>query len=274
MQTVIIGKRSNLSRHLLGAIDDAVCVTASEAVEYLTQLDWQQHQSINLVLNQFQPATRLNDLSSPTDYVDNAIASTARILQSIQSQTEKINRIVYTSSSSVYGNNPDCKESDIPAPISLHATLKLANEKLISYFCNYHTIDYTIARVFNMYAGEDEFSIISKVIRAVKQRHTINLINQGDAIRDFIHIDDVVYAYQQLLLIKPAEKIINIASGQVVSVRMILDYLLQHNITVSTLNINQDEIKTSIANNDRLLSLLGSYRFQSVKDYVFDELTI
>jgi len=274
MQTVIIGKRSNLSRHLLGAIDDAVCVTASEAVEYLTQLDWQQHQSINLVLNQFQPATRLNDLSSPTDYVDNAIASTARILQSIQSQTEKINRIVYTSSSSVYGNNPDCKESDAPAPISLHATLKLANEKLISYFCNYHTIDYTIARVFNMYAGEDEFSIISKVIRAVKQRHTINLINQGDAIRDFIHIDDVVYAYQQLLLIKPAEKIINIASGQVVSVRMILDYLLQHNITVSTLNIDQDEIKTSIANNDRLLSLLGSYRFQSVKDYVFDELTI
>jgi len=274
MQTVIIGKRSNLSRHLLGAIDDAVCVTVSEAVEYLTQLDWQQHQSINLVLNQFQPATRLNDLSSPTDYVDNAIASTARILQSIQSQTEKINRIVYTSSSSVYGNNPDCKESDIPAPISLHATLKLSNEKLISYFCNYHTIDYTIARVFNMYAGEDEFSIISKVIRAVKQRHTINLINQGDAIRDFIHIDDVVYAYQQLLLIKPAEKIINIASGQVVSVRMILDYLLQHNITVSTLNIDQDEIKTSIANNDRLLSLLGSYRFQSVKDYVFDELTI
>lgn len=274
MQTVIIGKRSNLSRHLLGAIDDAVCVTVSEAVEYLTQLDWQQHQSINLVLNQFQPATRLNDLSSPTDYVDNAIASTARILQSIQSQAEKINRIVYTSSSSVYGNNPDCKESDIPAPISLHATLKLANEKLISYFCNYHTIDYTIARVFNMYAGEDEFSIISKVIRAVKQRHTINLINQGDAIRDFIHIDDVVYAYQQLLLIKPAEKIINIASGQVVSVRMILDYLLQHNITVSTLNIDQDEIKTSIANNDRLLSLLGSYRFQSVKDYVFDELTI
>ena len=274
MQTVIIGKRSNLSRHLLGAIDDAVCVTVSEAVEYLTQLDWQQHQSINLVLNQFQPATKLNDLCSPSDYVDNAIASTARILQSIQSQTEKINRIVYTSSSSVYGNNPDCKESDIPAPISLHATLKLANEKLISYFCNYHTIDYTIARVFNMYAGEDEFSIISKVIRAVKQRHTINLINQGDAIRDFIHIDDVVYAYQQLLLIKPAEKIINIASGQVVSVRMILDYLLQHNITVSTLNIDQDEIKTSIANNDRLLSLLGSYRFQSVKDYVFDELTI
>ena len=274
MQTVIIGKRSNLSRHLLGAIDDAVCVTVSEAVEYLTQLDWQQHQSINLVLNQFQPATKLNDLSNPTDYVDNAIASTARILQTIQSQTEKINRIVYTSSSSVYGNNPDCKESDIPAPISLHATLKLANEKLISYFCNYHTIDYTIARVFNMYAGEDEFSIISKVIRAVKQRHTINLINQGDAVRDFIHIDDVVYAYQQLLLIKPAEKIINIASGQVVSVRMILDYLLQHNITVSTLNIDQDEIKTSIANNDRLLSLLGSYRFQSVKDYVFDELTI
>jgi len=273
MLTVIIGKRSNLSRHLLGAIDDAVSVPASEAVEYLTQLDWQQHQSINLVLNQFQPATKLNNLCSPTDYVDNAIASTARILQSIQSQAEKINRIVYTSSSSVYGNNPDCKESDAPAPISLHATLKLANENLISFFCDLHMINYTIARVFNMYAGEDEFSIISKIIRAVKRQHTINLINQGGAVRDFIHIDDVAYAYQQLLLTKPADKIVNIASGQGMSVKMILDYLLKHNITVSTLNIEQDEIKTSIANNDRLLSLLGSHCFQSVKDYVFDELT-
>jgi len=273
MQTVIIGKRSNLSRHLLGVIDDAVSVPVSEAVDYLTQLDWKQHQSINLVLNQFQPATKLNDLSSPTDYVDNAIASTARILQSIQSQAEKINRIVYTSSSSVYGNNPDCKESDVPAPISLHATLKLANEKLLSHFCDHHTIDYTIARVFNMYAGEDEFSIISKIIRAVKHQHTINLINQGGAVRDFIHIDDVVSAYQQLLLTKPADKIVNIASGQGMSVKMILDYLQQQNITVSTLNIEQDEIKTSIANNDRLLSLLDTHSFQSVKDYVFDELT-
>jgi len=273
MQTVIIGKRSNLSRHLLGVIDNAVSVPVSKAVEYLTQFDWQQHQSINLVLNQFQPATKLNDLSSPSDYVDNAIASTARILQSIQSQAEKINRIIYTSSSSVYGNNSDCKEIDAPAPKSLHATLKLTNENLVSFFCDLHMIDYTIARVFNMYAGEDRFSIISKIIRAVKQRHTINLINQGGAVRDFIHIDDVAYAYQQLLLTNPADKIINIASGQGMSIGMILDYLQQHNITVSTLNIEQDEIKTSIANNDRLLSVIGSYQFQSVKDYVFDELT-
>jgi len=272
MQTIIIGKRSNLSEHLLSAIDGSISVSAGNAVQTLSSFDWSRSQSVNLVLNQFQPATRLNDLSSPIEYIDNSILSTANILNTIQVHSTKINKIIYTSSSSVYGNNPSCKETDVPVPNSLHATLKLSNEMFLSQFCEYHSINLTIARVFNMYAGNDKFSIISKIISAVEQSHRINLINKGSAIRDFIHIDDVTNAYQQILSTKQTDPVINIASGQGTSVAMILDHLQQQNIAVSTHNIEQDEIQTSIANNDRLLALMGQYNFRSVRDYVLNKL--
>jgi UDP-glucose 4-epimerase len=272
MLNIIVGKRSNLSNHLLDSLDNAIAISSSQAIEALSQLDWSQIDKVNLILNQFQPATRLNDLSSPTEYIDNAISTTANILMFIKDKSSKVNKVVYTSSSSVYGNNESCIETDVPQPLSLHATLKLANEKLVSQFCSAEDIDYTIARVFNMYGGNDEFSIVSKIIKAYKNQHSISLINDGNAIRDFIHINDVVEAYKIILTSSDID-VVNVASGQGKSVRIILDYLHERDIEISTSNIERDEISVSIANNAILKTMLAShYRFESVEDHVLSEL--
>jgi UDP-glucose 4-epimerase len=272
MLNIIVGKRSNLSNHLLDSLDNAIAISSSQAIEALSQLDWSQIDKVNLILNQFQPATRLNDLSSPTEYIDNAISTTANILMFIKDKSSKVNKVVYTSSSSVYGNNESCIETDVLQPLSLHATLKLANEKLVSQFCSAEDIDYTIARVFNMYGGNDEFSIVSKIIKAYKNQHSISLINDGNAIRDFIHISDVVEAYKIILTSSDID-VVNVASGHGKSVRIILDYLHERDIEISTSNIERDEISVSIANNAILKTMLAShYRFESVEDHVLSEL--
>jgi UDP-glucose 4-epimerase len=272
MLNIIVGKRSNLSNHLLDSLDNAIAISSSQAIEALSQLDWSQIDKVNLILNQFQPATRLNDLSSPTEYIDNAISTTANILMFIKDKSSKVNKVVYTSSSSVYGNNESCIETDVPQPLSLHATLKLANEKLVSQFCSAEDIDYTIARVFNMYGGNDEFSIVSKIIKAYKKQHSISLINDGNAIRDFIHISDVVEAYKIILTSSDID-VVNVASGHGKSVRIILDYLHERDIEISTSNIERDEISVSIANNAILKTMLAPhYRFESVEDHVLSEL--
>ena len=272
MLNIIVGKRSNLSNHLLDSLDNAIAISSSQAIEALSQLDWSQIDKVNLILNQFQPATRLNDLSSPTEYIDNAISTTANILMFIKDKSSKVNKVVYTSSSSVYGNNESCIETDVPQPLSLHATLKLANEKLVSQFCSAEDIDYTIARVFNMYGGNDEFSIVSKIIKAYKNQQSISLINDGNAIRDFIHINDVVEAYKIILTSSDID-VVNVASGQGKSVRIILDYLHERDIEISTSNIERDEISVSIANNAILKTMLAPhYRFESVEDHVQSEL--
>jgi len=272
MLNIIVGKRSNLSNHLLDSLDNAIAISSGQVIEELSQLDWGQIDKANLILNQFQPATRLNDLSSPTEYIDNAISTTANILMFIKDKNSKVNKVVYTSSSSVYGNNESCVETDVPQPLSLHATLKLANEKLVSQFCSDEGIDYAIARVFNMYGGNDEFSIISKIIKAYKNQQSIPLINDGNAIRDFIHINDVVEAYKSILASNGID-VVNVASGQGKSVRMILDYLLEQGIEISTTNIERDEISVSIANNAILRTMMAPHcHFESVENYVLREL--
>ena len=274
MLNIIVGKRSNLSNHLLESLDNAVAISSGLIVEELRQLDWSQISEVNLILNQFQPSTSLNDLSNPVEYINNSILTTANILTFIKDKTLKVNKVVYTSSSSVYGNNKSCVEIDTPQPLSLHATLKLANEKLVSQFCTVEGIDYTIARVFNMYGGDDKFSIVSKIITAYKNHQGIRLINNGNAVRDFIHIDDVVESYKAILLLKDID-IVNIASGQGRSVKMILSYLHEKNIEISTSNIEQEEISASIANNTTLKTILTpNFRFKSVEDYALSELQV
>jgi UDP-glucose 4-epimerase len=142
----------------------------------------------------------------------------------------------------------------------------------VSQFCSAEDIDYTIARVFNMYGGNDEFSIVSKIIKAYKNQQSISLINDGNAIRDFIHINDVVEAYKIILTSSDID-VVNVASGQGKSVRIILDYLHERDIQISTSNIERDEISVSIANNAILKTMLAPhYRFESVENYVLSEL--
>ena len=84
-------------------------------------------------------------------------------------------------------------------PLSLYSSLKITSEKLIEGFCSEMNIDYIIARVFNMYGGNDNFSVISKIINASLLKKTLHLVNNGTSVRDYIHINDVVNCYKLML---------------------------------------------------------------------------
>ena len=266
MINIIIGKRSNLTQRLLYAFDNSIAISSDNILEEMESIDWSSH-NVNLILNQFQPATQLNDLSLPIDYINNAIGNTAKILEFIRSKNININKIIYTSSSSVYGNNKSCHERDIYAPVNLHSALKVANEKLVIKFCQNANIDYTIARVFNMYGGADNFSIISKIINCYKKSQTLTLVNKGQSIRDFIHIDDVVNIYHKILSIQNLP-VINVASGKGESILSILNHLEKNQIILKTDNVISNEISKSISNNSKLLDIMNGYQFIDVKDYL------
>ena len=103
-----------------------------------------------------------------------------------------ISKIIYSSSSSVYnsiGNDNHLGNRD------LYSSSKLACENMIKNFVK-KKVDFTIARIFNMYGGHDQFSIISKIQNAIKYKKKIFLNNKGESVRDFIHINDVCKIYK------------------------------------------------------------------------------
>lgn len=270
----IIGKGSNLSSFLSKKIINSKLISSREILTNIEELNvLKDNLPINIIFNNFQPATKLNEFVNLENYVVNSILTTSKVLDFIKNNQIVVNKIIYTSSSSVYGNNILCNENDELKPMNLHASLKVANEKLVEKFCIENSIDYTIARIFNMYGGDDNFSIISKIIKAYKNNEELNIVNNGNAIRDFIHIEDVVDIYSKILDKKDI-KILNIGSGNGSSIKNILDFLNNHNIKIKTKNIQREELKISTADISKLKELLKKDTFFGVEDYLKKELNI
>lgn len=271
MITLMIGKDSNLSRKLSEKIVGSISISSRDILYDINMLKPYKNKTINLIFNNFQPAVRLNDTDSSTSYIANAISTTSMVLDCFKDTT--INKLIYTSSSSVYGNNILCDEKDETKPTNLHSALKIANEKLVERHCAKRDINYTIARIFNMYGGDDKFSIVSKIIKAYKNNEEITIVNNGNSIRDFIHIDDVVAIYQKLLDTKEI-KILNIGSGVGSSIKNILGFLSCHGIKIKTNNIFKDELKISTADNGLLINTIQKYDFIKIEEYLQKEFEV
>ena len=222
-----------------------------------------------MIVNAFQPAARLGDFSEPVEYVERSLLVIARLLEGLENYN--ISKIIYTSSASVYGNSSDCCESDRLSADGLHAGLKVAAESLIRAVCEARGINFTIARVFNMYGGVDHFSIISKIISAASQQKNLLISNNGSAIRDFIHVDDVARVYKQILDIQGLP-IVNVASGTGVSISNVIDSLSAHGTSLNVTPIRRDnEIKFSVMNVEKLSSFIDIMSFVRVTDFVVRE---
>lgn len=273
MLTIIIGKRSNLSQQLSKSIDNSVLISSkSFEEELLVILNDNTNDTFNIIFNNFQNATKLNESSRLDEYTENAIFITSKILVFLQKYTNKISKIIYTSSSSVYGNNKFCSESDQVKPMNLHASLKVANEELIKKFCETNQTQYCITRIFNMYGGDDKFSIISKIKNSYVLNIPLKIVNSGTSIRDYVYIGDVIEVYKKLLHNNSLPKILNIASGKGTRLIDIIKFLSINGIKINTESITREELKASIANIDLLDSFINTSNFLSVENYLKGEL--
>lgn len=268
---IIIGKNSNLSKQLSYKISNCFLISSRELFSDFYSLKGFANKEINIIFNNFQSATKLGNIDSAEQYINNSIVITAKVLDYFAKS--KINKIIYTSSSSVYGNNILCNEKDELKPLNLHASLKVANEKLVEDFCLKNNIDFTITRIFNMYGRDDNFSVVSKIINAYHSSDELTIVNNGNAIRDFIYIDDVVNAYKKLLTVKNIP-VVNIGTSNGISIRSILEYLKNHGVDLRIKNIVKNELKVSTADNSLLLDLLGNISFMEVEEYLKKELNL
>lgn len=266
---IIFGKRSNLSIALHERIENSLLVSGEEYFDRTFDLKlFQNTPNLQIIINSFYPSTMLNNVTNPKKYITDSIYLLSSILEEIKTlEMKNISKIIYTSSASVYGNNPRCKESDTPSPQNLYGSLKFSSEKLLEAFCTTMEIDYTVARIFNMYGGDDKFSIINKILQSAKNQDSITVVNNGNAIRDFIHIDDVADAYITLLKEKNIH-CINIASGIGISIKSIIDSIEKTGILLQKKYIDRNEINTSIASVDLLSKYSDIGSFIRVDDYI------
>ena len=142
----------------------------------------------------------------------------------------KIGRIVFTSSAAVYGNRKECSENCQATPENRYAKTKMLGEQ--SMMQATETIP-MIARLSNVYGMGfyDKETVLSIFIRNALGNHNLNLYGNGEQVRDFVHIDDVVDALIFLAGINcvnpPKKGIYNVGSGQVIGVKQAANMIIK-----------------------------------------------
>ena len=114
----------------------------------------------------------------------------------------KIKKIIYASSSGVYGKlnyEKKVKENAIIAPNSGYAMAKRSGEIYLKNFSKENNIHCASIRLFNVYGKrQDERMVIPRFIELAKKNKNIEIYGNGKQTRDFTHINDCIKTFELL----------------------------------------------------------------------------
>ena len=133
-------------------------------------------------------------LEAPFDYVDSNLVGMMTILEGCRHN--KVEHLVYASSSSVYGMNPKIPFStsdNVDHPVSLYAATKKSNELMAHSYSHLYGIPTTGLRFFTVYGPAGRPDMAPWLFtEAILNGNPIKVFNHGKMQRDFTYIDDIV----------------------------------------------------------------------------------
>jgi UDP-glucose 4-epimerase len=262
VNTFIIGS-GNLSNSLQKKIIDSKIYTAEEFLKKINLIN--KKKRINLIINSFYSSIKLKKINSYETFVFKTVFEIAKILDLLNYKI--INKIIYTSSSSVYGfinNKINLHENNNK---NIYTAFKISAETLIINYCKKNSIPFIVGRLFNMYGGKDKFSIIQRLKSALINNRKIIIYNYGKSIRDFIHVEDVAIIYDRILKSAINPGIYDVGTGKGIKLFEIIKKL---NFKKRNLVYNENliaEISKSVADNTSLFKKIKKIKFKQIEDF-------
>lgn len=151
-------------------------------------------QQFDVVVNLAAQAGVRYSLSNPHVYVESNMVGFSNLLECCRHNNVK--HLVYASSSSVYGLNenvPFSTAQNADHPISLYAASKKSNELMAHVYSHLFNLPTTSLRFFTVYGpwGRPDMAFFL-FTKAILEGKPIQVFNNGDMLRDFTYVDDIV----------------------------------------------------------------------------------
>jgi len=170
-------------------------------------------------------------VSDPSTSNDVNITGTLNVL--IAARDAQVKRVVYSSSSSLYGDNPALPKHEALAtsPISPYAVTKLAAENYTRVFANVYGLETVSLRYFNVFgprqrADSPYAAVIPLFMQAARERRPLPINGDGLQSRDFTYVTNVVQANLAAATAAGVSgQVFNIACGERYSLLDIVDAL-------------------------------------------------
>jgi nucleoside-diphosphate-sugar epimerase len=166
---------------------------------------------------------------NPVEAMSVNVAGTASILDA--ARRANVKQVIFASTSAVYENNliPFKESLDVNPRLVYSLSKKLAEEVCTSYVHNYG-MNIAVLRFFNVFGPRQDIHrtsppLINYVVKELVNGRVPVLHSTGDQQRDYIYVDDVTNLIERCLGNPRAQGTFNVCTGQLLSVRQIVDYI-------------------------------------------------
>ena len=164
------------------------------------------------------------------------------------------------SSASVY------KDSPVPlteSPENLESQVELNDkyvlEILLTDLMKYKNSPHINLRISNVYGANLDYGFIGSLMKSVKSNGTVDIVEDQEVVRDYIYVDDVSRAIQELTMIDITKEILNISTGIGTSIGQILEIFSSKGFNfqkIQTMVIGENFKQSSVLNCDELSRII------------------
>ncbi len=219
-----------------------------------------------VVFHQGALASVPRSIADPVRSLETNINGTQNVL--LAARDLGVRRVVYASSSSVYGNTPTLpKHEDMPtSPMSPYAVQKLTAELLCGVFTRIYGLETVSLRYFNVFGPRQDpaseyAAVIPRFLTALLEKRRPVVFGDGEQTRDFTYIENVVQA--NLLAATAPDAVgaaMNIGCGERISLNYVLELagdLLGTKVEPDYREARPGDVRDSLADISKAHRLLG-----------------
>ena len=221
---------------------------------------------VRVVFHQAAMRSVPRSVKDPLGANANNVTGTLHVLEA--ARRARVARVVYASSSSVYGDRQDLpkREDQPPAPISPYAVSKAAGEQYAAVWTRLFGVETVGLRYFNVFGPRQDpkseyAAVIPRFILWGLRGKPLEVHGDGAQSRDFTYIDNVVEA--NLLAARAASvggEVFNVGCGERVSLLEIiakLETILGRRLTREHRPLRQGDVQHTLADVSKAKRLLG-----------------
>lgn len=201
-------------------------------------------------------------IKNPASYYDVNVNGTLNMLEAMRKN--KIGRMLFASSSSVYGNNkkiPFAESDNVDFPVSPYAASKKACELLCHTYHHLFDMDIFCLRFFTVYGPRQRPDLaINKFTRALLNDEPITLFGDGSTSRDYTHISDILQGIEQAMENLKGFGIFNLGESNAISLKelvALLENSTGKKADIKYLPMQDGDVLRTFADISRAKSVLG-----------------
>ena len=232
-----------------------------------------KNKKINLVINLAAQAGVRYSLEKPNEFVDNNIQGFYSLIE--VAKKYKINKIIYASSSSIYGDSKEfpLNETQSVKPKNIYALSKKINEEMAEIFSKQYNISFIGLRFFTVYGqwGRPDMFMMKYLTSSYNPTKKFYLNNFGNHTRDFTYIDDVCEIIKNLIYSKKNKvkhEIYNICSNRPVKLISLINdinVITNQKPKIFKRGLQKADVVKTHGSNKKVLSLIGKKKFTQLK---------